>query len=71
MHVIYIYSKEKIKNNLNMKGVIYMGFLRWLGGIVVFFWLLGLLLRIGGGTIHLLLVIAAIVFIVDLVMGRR
>ena len=47
-----------------------MAFLRWLGGIVVFFWLLGLILRIGGGIIHLLLVVAAIVFLVDLVIGR-
>ena len=48
-----------------------MGFLRWLGGIVVFFWVLGLILRIGGGMIHILLVIAVIVFIVDLLIGRR
>lgn len=47
-----------------------MGFLRWLGGIVIFFWLLGFLLRFGGGLIHLLLVVAAIVFIVDFVFGR-
>lgn len=48
-----------------------MGFLRWLGGIVVFFWLLGLLLKIGGGLINVLLVVAAIVFIVDYISGRR
>ncbi|MBC8060568.1 MAG: lmo0937 family membrane protein, partial [Clostridiaceae bacterium] len=42
-----------------------MGFLRWLGGIVVFFWLLGLLFKIGGGLINILLVVAAIVFIFD------
>jgi hypothetical protein len=48
-----------------------MGLLRWIGGIVVFFWILGLLLRVGGGLIHLLLVVAAIVFIVDMVTGRR
>ena len=39
-----------------------MGFLRWLGGIVVLFWLLGLIFKIGGGFIHILLVVAAIVF---------
>jgi len=48
-----------------------MGCLRWLGGIVVFFWLLGLLFRIGGGLIHLLIVVAVIVFIVDLIFGKR
>ena len=47
-----------------------MGFLRWLGGIVVAIWLLGLLFRIGGGLIHILLVVAAIVFIVDFIAGR-
>ena len=48
-----------------------MGFLRWIGGIVVFFWALGLIFKIGGGMIHLLLVIAAIVFIMDMIFGRR
>jgi len=47
-----------------------MGILRWIGGIVVFFWALGLIFRIGGGMIHILLVIAAIVFIVDMISGR-
>ncbi|MHB8129085.1 MAG: lmo0937 family membrane protein [Mobilitalea sp.] len=48
-----------------------MRFLRWLGGIVVFFWLLGLILKIGGGMIHILLVVAVIVFIVDKISGNR
>lgn len=48
-----------------------MGFLRWLGGIVVFFWLLGLIFKIGGGFIHILLVVAAIVFIFDYFTGRK
>jgi hypothetical protein len=50
-----------------------MRLLRWVGGIVVFFWALGLVFRIGGSMIHLLLVMAAIVFIVDLSLerGRR
>jgi hypothetical protein len=48
-----------------------MKFLRWLGGIVVFFWVLGLILRIGGGMIHILLIVAVIVFIVDKIFGKR
>jgi len=48
-----------------------MGFLRWLGGIIVFFWLLGFLLKIGGGLIHLLIVAAVIVFLFDFIFGRR
>lgn len=47
-----------------------MGFLRWLGGLVVAFWLLGLLFKIGGGIIHILLVVAAIVFIVDFISRK-
>jgi len=48
-----------------------MGCLRWIGGIVVFFWVLGLIFKIGGGLIHTLLVIAVIVFIVDKISGKR
>lgn len=48
-----------------------MGFLRWIGGIIILFWALGLVFRIGGGLIHILLVIAAIVFIVDMISGKR
>ncbi len=47
-----------------------MALLRWIGGVIVFFWLLGFVLRIGGGLIHILLVIAVIVFISDYIFGR-
>jgi K+-transporting ATPase A subunit len=40
-------------------------------GILVLLWLIGLLAHIGGGLIHLLLVVAVIVFIWDLLVGRR
>lgn len=56
----------KIKN-----GGMIMTLLRWLGGFVVAFWLIGLLFRIGGGLINLLLIVAAIIFIVDAIFGRR
>lgn len=39
--------------------------------ILVVLWLIGLLAHIGGGLIHLLLVIALIVFIYNMIMGRR
>lgn len=39
--------------------------------ILVILWLLGFSLHIGGGLIHLLLVIAVIVLIFNLVSGRR
>lgn len=40
-------------------------------GILIVLWLVGFVADIAGGLIHLLLVIAAIVFIVQLVSGRR
>jgi len=39
--------------------------------VLVILWLLGLIGHIGGGLIHLLLVIAVIVFIYRLISGRR
>jgi len=39
--------------------------------ILVILWLLGFSLHIGGGLIHLLLVIAVIVLIYNLIMRRR
>jgi hypothetical protein len=39
--------------------------------ILLVLWLLGFVGHIGGGLIHLLLVIALIVFIVNMVSGRR
>ncbi|MBD7946114.1 MULTISPECIES: lmo0937 family membrane protein [Psychrobacillus] len=49
-----------------------MGKILW--GIVVVLivlWLLGLLLDFGGGLIHTLLIIAGIIFVIQLVTGRR
>jgi 4-hydroxybenzoate polyprenyltransferase len=48
-----------------------MGILRWLGGFVVLFWLIGLIFRIGGGLIHILLIVAAIVFIIDVIFSKN
>ena len=46
--------------------------LLWLIAIVlVVLWVLGLALKIGGGIIHILLVIAVIVLIYRLVTGRK
>jgi hypothetical protein len=41
--------------------------------IIILFvlWLLGLIAHVGGGLIHILLIIAAIVLIYRLVTGRR
>ena len=39
--------------------------------VLVVLWLLGFIGNIGGGLIHLLLVIALIVFIYNMITGRR
>jgi hypothetical protein len=39
--------------------------------ILLVLWLLGLLVHVGGSFIHLLLVIAVIVLIINLLRGRR
>ena len=39
--------------------------------ILLVLWLLGLIAHVGGALIHLLLVIALIIFIINLVSGRR
>jgi Family of unknown function (DUF5670) len=39
--------------------------------ILVILWLLGFSLNIGGGLIHLLLVIALVVLVYNLITGRR
>jgi hypothetical protein len=40
-------------------------------GILVLLWLVGLIGHIGGGLIHLLIVVAVIVFLWNLITGRR
>ena len=39
--------------------------------ILVVLWLIGFLAHVGGGLIHLILVIALIIFIIQLITGRR
>ena len=39
--------------------------------ILIVLWLLGFLTHVGGGLIHLILVIALIILIVQLLTGRR
>jgi hypothetical protein len=40
-------------------------------GVLLILWLLGFGFSIGGSLIHLLLVVALVVFIINLVSGRR
>lgn len=39
--------------------------------VLLVLWLLGLVAHIGGAFIHLLLVVALVVFIINLLSGRR
>jgi len=39
--------------------------------LMLILWLLGLIGHVGGGLIHLLLVIALVVFVIQLISGRR
>ena len=49
-----------------------MGSLLWTVIVILFvLWLLGFAMHVGGGLIHLLLVVAVVVFIVNLLTGRR
>jgi hypothetical protein len=40
-------------------------------GILFVLWLLGFSMNVGGGLIHALLVIAIVVFVFNLITGRR
>lgn len=39
--------------------------------ILIILWLLGFVMKIGGGLIHLILVVALIILVIQLVTGRR
>jgi hypothetical protein len=40
-------------------------------GILVVLWLLGVALHVGGGLIHVLLIVAGVIFLFQLITGRR
>lgn len=40
-------------------------------GVLLVLWVLGLLVNIGGGLVHILIVAAILIFIWNLVTGRR
>ena len=52
------------------KEAFYMGFLSWIGTVVILFWILGVIFSIGGLMIHWLLIIAAIAFIGNLLSSK-
>lgn len=42
-----------------------------IGAVLVALWLIGLLTHLGGGLIHIILVVAVIVFVYQFITGRR
>ena len=49
-----------------------MGRMLWMIIVVLLvIWVIGLVLKVGGALIHLLLLVAGIIFIVQLMTGRR
>jgi hypothetical protein len=42
-----------------------------IAAIIFILWLLGFAIHIGGGLIHILLVIALVIFIYDMLVARR
>lgn len=49
-----------------------MGKFIWaLIGLLILFWIIGLVAKIGGAIIHFLLVIAVILLVINLIFGRK
>lgn len=61
---LYNMRKEK-------EGIIVANILWGIIVVLVVFWLIGFALQIGGGLIHFLLIIAGIIFIYQLITGKR
>ncbi|WP_190285328.1 hypothetical protein [Clostridium sp. JN-1] len=47
-----------------------MSFFQWLGGFILLTLIIGLIFKIGGNVINLLLLIAALIFIVDITFSK-
>jgi hypothetical protein len=54
-----------------VKGTTLAGLLWTIIVVLVVLWLLGIVIHIGGGLIHLLLVVALVLFIINMLTGRR
>lgn len=49
-----------------------MGKILWtLIGLLILFWIIGFVAKIGGAVIHFLLVAAVIIFVINLILGRN
>ena len=52
-------------------GKMMAGILKTIIGVLIALWLIGIVLDIGGALIHFLLVIAGIIFVFQLITGKR
>jgi predicted membrane metal-binding protein len=49
-----------------------MGRILWIIlAVIIVIWLIGFLMDVAGGLIHILLIIAAIILVINLVTGRK
>lgn len=48
-----------------------MTILRWLGALTFILWLTGLIFRIGNNLINVLLILASIIFIIDILYSKE
>jgi Family of unknown function (DUF5670) len=56
---------------LQLRAAVTGGLMLWTIIVILFaLWLLGLVAHVGGGLIHLLLVVAVVVFLVNVITGR-
>jgi hypothetical protein len=65
-----IKNQSKSKFYLNLNGGIMSNLIWTFAGVLFILWLLGFSINIGGGLIHLLLVLALIAIVYNLVTGR-
>ena len=49
-----------------------MGGILWtIIGLLILFWIIGFAVHIGGGLIHIVLVVALVLLVINLLTGRR
>lgn len=60
---VEVRSTESLAEEINMLWTIFV--------VLLILWLLGFSLHVAGGLIHLLLVVAVVVLVINLVSGRR
>jgi hypothetical protein len=48
-----------------------MRFIRWLAAVLLLFWLISLIFRLGGLLVNMLLLTAGIIFTFDVVSNRK